>query len=321
MDSETATADRSSGTIPSTASGRVIAAFAAVYLIWGTTYFVLGEVVHEVPPLFMTSIRFVVAGTLLYAWRRSRGAGRPMREQWIAAGWIGALLLLGGYGLTAWAQQRVPSGLTALLVSISPVNMVLIDWLRPGGKRPHAAVFAGLTLGIAGMVLLIGPARLEAAKDADLLSTLACLAASLCWSTGSVLGRFAKQAPDVFLAASMQMLVGAVLLLAASAATGEFARLHLELLTPGILGGWLYLTIAGSLVAFSAYIYLLKVSTPARVSTYAYVNPAVAVFVGWAFGGERVTSRVLAAAALLLGGVALITAWKNRPVAARMKAT
>lgn len=304
-----------------TRSGRVIAAFAAVYLIWGTTYFVLGEVVHEVPPLFMTAVRFAIAGTVLYAWRRTQGAARPTRGQWIASAWIGALLLLGGYGCTSWAQQRVPSGLTALLVAVSPLNMVLIDWLRPGGTRPHPAVFAGLTLGLAGVVLLIGPARLEAAKDADLVSTLACLVASLCWSTGSVFGRLAKQATDVFLAAAMQMLVGAVLLLAASAATGELPRLHLELLTPGILGGWLYLTVAGSLIAFSAYIYLLKVSTPARVSTYAYVNPAVAVFVGWAFGDEVVTPRIITAAALLLGGVALITAWKNRPVPARMSTT
>lgn len=301
--------------------GRVIAAFAAVYLLWGTTYFVLGEVVHQVPPLFMTSMRFVVAGTVLYVWRRSQSAARPTREQWISSAWIGALLLLGGYGCTSWAQQRVPSGLTALLVAVSPLNMVLIDWLRPGGTRPHFTVFAGLTLGLAGVVLLIGPARLEAAKDADLVSTLACLVASLCWSTGSVLGRFAKQAPDVFLAASMQMLVGAVLLLAASAATGEFERLSVSMLTPGLLGGWLYLTIAGSLIAFTAYIYLLKVSTPARVSTYAYVNPAVAVFVGWALGGELVTPRILIAAALLLGGVALITAWKSRPVAPRQGST
>ncbi|MBE2213980.1 MAG: EamA family transporter [Opitutaceae bacterium] len=304
----------------SAARGRVIAAFVAVYLIWGTTYFVLGEVVHEVPPLFMTAMRFVVAGSVLYAWRRSRGAPRPTRGNWIASAWIGALLLLGGYGLTAWAQQRVPSGLTALLVAISPLNMVLLDWLRPGGRRPDTAVFAGLALGLAGMVLLIGPARLEAAKDADLVSTLACLGASLCWSTGSVLGRQARQSSDVFLAAAMQMLVGAVLLLGASAATGEFTRLGAHILSPAMLGGWLYLTIAGSLVAFSAYIYLLKVSTPARVSTYAYVNPAVAVFVGWAFGDEVVTTRILAAAGLLLGGVALITAWKGRAAARRLAA-
>jgi len=296
----------------SAARGRVVAAFAAVYLIWGTTYFVLGEVVHTVPPLLMTAVRFVIAGSVLYAWRRARGAARPSRAEWISAAWIGALLLLGGYGLTAWAQQRVPSGLTALLVAISPVNMVLIDWLRPGGGRPHPAIFAGLALGVAGMALLLGPARLEAAREADLVSALACVVASLCWSSGSVLGRLVRQAPDVFLAASMQMLVGSVLLLGSSAATGEWSRVGPESFTPEAIGGWLYLTVAGSLVAFSAYIYLLKVSTPARVSTYAYVNPAVAVLVGWAFGGEVVTPRILAAAALLLGGVALITVWKGR---------
>jgi len=300
-------------------NGRALAAFAAVYLIWGTTYFVLGEVVHEVPPLFMTSMRFVVAGSVLYVWRRSRGAARPEGAHWFSAAWIGALLLLGGYGLTSWAQQKVPSGLTALLVAISPVNMVLFDWLRPGGKRPQAAIFVGLALGVCGMTLLIGPARLEAAREADLISTLACVLASFCWSSGSVFGRFAKQAPDVFLAAAMQMLAGAVLLLAASAATGEFERLSAGKLTPTLLGGWLYLTIAGSLVAFTAYIYLLKVSTPARVSTYAYVNPAVAVFVGWAFGEELVTPRILLSAILLLGGVALITAWKGRAVAHRFE--
>lgn len=298
-------------------SGRVILAFAAVYVIWGTTYFALGEVVHTVPPLFMTSVRFIAAGTVLYLWRRTHGAAKPEARHWMHAAWISALLLLGGYGLTAWAQQRVPSGLTALLVSISPVNMVLIEWLRPGGKRPGGAVFAGLALGVAGMALLIGPARLEAAREADLLSALACVLASLCWSSGSVLGRLVVQAPDVFLAAAMQMLIGSVLLLGASAATGEFSRLDPAILTAEAVGGWIYLTVAGSLIAFSAYVYLLKVSTPARVSTYAYVNPAVAVFVGWAFGGELVTPRMLVAAALLLGGVALITAWRGRAATRR----
>lgn len=303
-------------TLPPTAGahapGRTLAAFAAVYLIWGTTYFALGQVVQAVPPLFMTSMRFVVAGSLLYAWRRAQGAPRPERAHWVSAAWIGGLLLLGGYGLTAWAQQRVPSGMTALLVSVGPLIIVLLEWLRPGGTRPAGVIFAGLGLGVAGMALLIGPARLEAARDADLISTLSCVLASLCWSAGSVFGRLARQAPDVFLAASMQMLVGAVLLLGASVATGEFARLGPSALAPATLGGFAYLTIAGSLIAFSSYIYLLKNTTPARASTYAYVNPAVAVLVGWAFGREVVTPRILVAAALLLGGVALITLWKGR---------
>lgn len=320
MSSNQAVACAEPAPAPHASQGRVVAAFAAVYLIWGTTYFALGEVVRTVPPLFMTALRFIVAGGVLYLWRRSQGASRPERAHWISAAWISALLLLGGYGLTAWAQQRVPSGLTALLVSISPVNMVLIEWLRPGGKRPAGTVFVGLALGVSGMALLIGPARLEAAREADLVSALACVAASLCWSCGSVLGRLARQAPDVFLAAAMQMLIGSVLLLGASAATGEFSRLDVSLLTTQAIGGWIYLTVAGSLVAFSAYIYLLKVSTPARVSTYAYVNPAVAVAVGWALGGEMVTSRIMMAAALLLGGVALITAWRGREAAQRISA-
>jgi drug/metabolite transporter (DMT)-like permease len=173
-------------------------------------------------------------------------------------------------------------------------------------------VIVGLALGVCGIVLLVGPARLEAAREANLVSALACLAASGFWATGSVLSRQAKQAPDVFLAASMQMLCGAAWLLPASALTGEFARLDVAAFSWALIGGWGYLTFAGSLAAFSAYVYLLKVSTPARVSTYAYVNPAIAVFVGWFLGHEVVNGRILLAAALLLGGVALITVWRGR---------
>lgn len=289
---------------------RALLAFATVYLVWGTTYFVVGEVVHAWPPLLMTAARFLVAGALLYVFRRASGAPRPMVRNWLAATWVAALLLLGGYGITAWAQQRVPSGLTALIVSITPLNMVLVEWLRPGGTRPSPAVLPGLGLGLAGMILLIGPARLEAAREADLPAALACVGASVCWATGSVLGRQARQVPDTLLAAGMQMLAGTILLFIAAVLSGELDAVARAPVTLPLLGGWIYLTLAGSLGAFSAYIYLLKVSTPARVSTYAYVNPVVAVLVGWTFGGEVVTTRIVMAAALLLGGVALITARK-----------
>lgn len=290
----------------------MLLAFATVYLVWGTTYFVVGEVVHAWPPLLMTAGRFAVAGTILYLWRRANGVPAPTLRHWLAASWVGALLLLGGYGLTAWAQQRVSSGLTALLVSVTPLIMVVVEWMRPGGHRPSLPVLMGIGLGLAGMVLLVGPARLEAARNADLISTLACAGAALCWATGSVLGRHAGQVEDSFLAASMQMLVGTVLLSGAGVLTGELAEAAQAPVSFPLVGGWLYLTLAGSLGAYSAYIFLLKVSTPARVSTYAYVNPALAVFVGWAFGSEVVTLRILVAAALLLGGVALITARKKR---------
>ncbi len=290
---------------------RIALAFAVIYLVWGTTYFVVGQVVHAWPPLLMTAGRFVVAGSILYLLRRAQGAGKPTKANWLAALWISALLLLGGYGTTSWAQQHVPSGLTALIVAITPLTMVLIEWLRPRGNRPAPAVFVGLALGFAGMILLIGPARLDAAREAGLLPTLACAGAAVCWATGSVLGRQARQADDAFLAASMQMLLGSAWLTGAAAIAGEFSRIPEMPWTWELFGGWTYLTLAGSLGAYAAYIYLLKVSAPARVSTYAYVNPAVAVFVGWAIGGEVVTSRMLIAAALLLGGVALITARKR----------
>ncbi|MGH8020816.1 MAG: EamA family transporter [Opitutaceae bacterium] len=290
---------------------RVALAFAVIYVVWGTTYFVVGKVVHEWPPLLMTAGRFLVAGPALYLLRRARGAMKPTKANWLAAAWISALLLLGGYGTTAWAQQHVPSGLTALIVAVTPLTMALIEWLRPRGNRPAPAVFLGLFLGFAGMILLIGPARLETARDAGLLPALACAGAAVCWATGSVLGRQARQAGDALLAASMQMLLGAVWLVAAAVAFGEFSRLPETAWRWELFGGWAYLTLAGSLAAYTAYIYLLKVSTPARVSTYAYINPAVAVCVGWALGGEVVTGRMAIAAGLLLGGVALITARKR----------
>ena len=291
---------------------RIIAAFATVYLVWGTTYFAIGEIVHTIPPLLMTASRFLVAGTLLFTWRRFKAPAPPTWAHWRAAALISALLLLGGYGTTAWAQQRVPSGLTALLVSVTPLLMVMIDWLRPGGTRPHGAVFAGLALGGCGIVLLLGPARLEAARETSLGWALLCLCASLSWSTGSILSRQVKQAPDVFLAAGMQMLVGTVWLALAALIAGEPAHFSWAVVDAHAIVAWLYLTFAGSLAAFSAYLYLLKMSTPARASTYAYVNPAIAVFVGWALGHEVVNSRILFAASLLLGGVALITVWRDK---------
>jgi drug/metabolite transporter (DMT)-like permease len=292
---------------------RVVLAFATIYLVWGTTYFVVGEVVHAWPPLLMSSARFLVAGTVLYAWRRTHGAPAPTRENWIAAAWVSVLLLLCGYGVTAWAQKSVPSGLTALIVSMTPLVMVAIEWLRPGGRRPAALVLVGLGMGLTGMLLLVGPSRLDVADEGvPLLPTLACAFASLCWATGSVLGRQARQSRDALLSASMQMLLGCVWLGVAGLLTGELEAARTAPLSLELFGGWLYLTIAGSLGAYTAYIYLLEVSTPARVSTYAYVNPAVAVFVGWLLGGEVVTSRMGFAGALLLGGVMLITLRRPR---------
>ena len=223
------------------------------------------------------------------------------------------MLIFGGNGLVSWAEQTVPSGLAALIIAVSPIFLVGIDWLRPRGVRPTPVVVAGLGLGLIGMLFLVGPARMEAARGADLFSTLICVLAPFLWSLGSIYARHANQTNDVFLNAGMQMLAGSVWLLAAAALTGEFARFSIDAISAHSFGSWVYLTLVGSLVGFSAYVYLLKSTTTAVIATHSYVNPVVAVLIGWMFGGERVTGRILFAAALLIGSVILISSVKRTP--------
>lgn len=291
---------------------RLLVALVTIYIVWGSTYFAIGEAVRTIPPFLMAAARFALAGLLLYTLRRMTGAPRPDAGQWRSAAIVGGLLILGGNGLVSWAEQRVPSGLAALIVSITPVLMVAMEWARPQGTRPGPTILAGLALGLAGMLLLIGPARLETARDADGFSTFICVLAPCLWAGGSIYSRQARQSPDVLLAAAMQMLTGSACLLVASTLTGELGKFALETITVRSAVSWLYLTLIGSLLGFSAYVYLLKHATPAVASTYAYVNPAVAVMLGWALGGEIVNGRIALAGGLLLGSVALITVSRNR---------
>lgn len=291
---------------------RIGLALAGVYIVWGSTYFAIGEAVRTIPPFLMASTRFIVAGAILYAWRRAAGAARPERVHWKSAAIISVFLILGGNGFVSWAEQRVPSGLAALIISVTPVIIVLVDWLRPGGPAPGRLVLAGLAVGLAGMGILVGPARLEAAKDADAFSTFMCVLAPTLWAIGSVYSRHVKQAPDLLMAAGLQMLTGSVWLLLAAGVTGEFATFSVGAITRGSAIAWLYLTLIGALVGYSSYLYLLKHTTPAVATTYAYVNPVVAVLLGWLAGGEIITGRMVFAATLLIGSVVLITAFKGR---------
>ncbi|HEX7051696.1 MAG TPA: EamA family transporter [Longimicrobiales bacterium] len=287
-------------------TSRVVAAFAAVYLIWGSTYLAIRFAIETLPPFLMLGARYLVAGAVLYGWLRFRGAPRPRRAEWGAATVIGGLLLLAGNGAVAWAEQRVASGVAALLVALVPVWMVLVDWARPGGTRPSARVLLGLLVGFIGLGLLVGPGELGGGA-ADPLGAGALMLGSIAWAGGSIYSRHAPLPSQPLLATAIEMLAGGALLTVAGLSLGEGAALDLGAITGTSALAVLYLIVFGSLVGYTAYTWLLQVSTPARVSTYAYVNPVVAVFLGWALAGEPLTARVLLAAAVIIAGVAVIT--------------
>jgi len=299
-------------TAPSPSRSRVIAAFAAVYIVWGSTYLAIRYAVETMPPFLMAGARFIASGVLLYAWARRRGAPKPTGREWRDAVITGVLMLCLGNGAVGWAEQRVPSGLAALLVAVVPLWMVLIDWARPKGERPRALVIAGVVVGLAGLYVLIGPSGLTDGGAADLVGALVLVAASLAWACGSIFNRYGARPESAALSTGLQMLGGSVALVAIGLAQGEGAQLHLSQVSMQSWIGWIYLVTFGSLIGFTAYIYLLKTVSPAKASTYAYVNPLVAVFLGWAIAGESVTMRTIAAAAIILTGVAMITVSQGR---------
>jgi drug/metabolite transporter (DMT)-like permease len=287
---------------------RVALAFATVYVVWGSTYLAILYAIETLPPFSMAGVRFLVAGAVLYVWARWRGgAARPTAEQWRATAIIGLALLVGGNGLVVWSETRVASGVAALLVGSVPLFMVLLDWARPNGTRPGGWVALGLALGLLGLLWLVGPDSLLGGGRADLLGAAALLAASFSWAAGSIYSRHAAVPASPFLATAMQMLAAGVALLALGVALGEPWRFAPRAFSGASALALLYLIVFGSIVAFTAYVWLLRVSTPARVSTYAYVNPVVAVFLGWALAGEELTARMLVAALIIVSGVALIT--------------
>lgn len=288
----------------------ILAAFAAVYLIWGSTYLAIRYAIDTMPPFFMAGVRFLIAGGLLYAWARLRGAPNPTLTHWRAAAVIGGLLLFGGNGGVTWSEQFVPSGLVALMVALVPLWVVLIDWLRPRGIRPSGPMMAGLLLGLGGMALLIGP--WETGGEIELKGALAVIAASLLWSIGSVYSRHAPLPETPLMATAMEMLAGGALLSLASVVTGELPSVNLAAVSPNSALALAYLVLFGSIVAFSAYTWLLKVTTPARAATYAYVNPVVAVILGWALADEALSLRTLIAAAIIVAAVVVITTYRAR---------
>jgi len=283
----------------------LVLGFAAVYILWGSTYLAIRFAVESFPPFVMAGTRHLTAGLILFLVLRARGVALPTALHWKSAAIIGALLLLGGNGLVSWSEQRVPSGLAALIVASVPLWMALVQGIQKR-RRPSAPVLGGLLVGLAGLVLLVAPTKLGGGEHVDLIGAAALLTAALSWVIGSLYSRRAEMPSSTLLAISMEMIAGGAILWIVGLALGEGARIHAAEFTPKAVLSLAYLVVFGSLIGFSAYIWLLKVSTPARVTTYAYVNPVVAVLLGWAFGNEPLTLRIALSAALIVGAVALI---------------
>jgi drug/metabolite transporter (DMT)-like permease len=284
---------------------RLIIMFAAVYILWGSTYLAIRFAIATLPPLFMAGARHLIAGLILYPLARIQSKEQPTKANWLSAAMMGTFLLLGGNGGVCWSEQIVPSGVAALLVASVSLWMVIIEWLRPGGTRPTRRIVIGLILGFAGLIFLVGPSKFGSGRVNPIGATVLLLA-SLSWATGSVSARHLKLPRSPLLTTGMQSLVGGVLLILISVLFGRGASVRLATVSTRSLLALGYLIVFGSLLGLSAYNWLLHHASPARVATYAYVNPVVAMLLGWAIADEAITLRTLLAAAVIIVGVVLV---------------
>jgi drug/metabolite transporter (DMT)-like permease len=285
-------------------------ALIAVYLIWGSTYLAIRYAVETMPPFLMATVRFIVSGSFLYALRRFSGDPAPTTVEWRSATIIGIFLLLGGNGGVVWAEQFVASSLAALLVATVPLWMVLMDAFRPAGHRPGSLALAGILIGFGGVVLLIRSVA-DNADTTSLPGAAALIFASLAWSIGSLYGRTARLPASQLLGTAMEMLAGGVALLLVATLLDEWGDFDIATVSRRSVLALFYLTVIGS-SAFVAYVWLLRVAPTPLVATYAYVNPLVAVLLGYFLAQEPMTVRTLLAAALIIGSIALASIPQSR---------
>jgi drug/metabolite transporter (DMT)-like permease len=290
----------------------ILVAFAAVYVIWGSTYLAIRVGVESFPPLLLAGSRHLVFGLMFYPFLRWKTGIRPTAEQWRTAIVTGLLLLLLGNGGVCVAEQTVPSGVAALLVATVSLWMVLVDWFRPGGTRPVPRVLAGLLLGFAGLALLVGPKDLGGSGRVNPAGVAILVVASFAWSCGSLYSKHGALPSSPLLGAAMQGLCGGVALWVVGFFAGEVRSLHLAAVSTRSWMAMAYLIFFGSMIGFTAYIYILKHSTATRVATYAFVNPVVALSLGWFLLGESITLRTILAAAVILAAVLLVITAPHR---------
>ncbi len=290
----------------------MVAGFAIVYLVWGSTYLAIRYAVETIPPFFMAALRFLIAGGLMYAYLWWRGHARLTGRQWLAAGKAGTFMLVGGNGLVCWAEQSVPSGIAALIVGSAPIWIVSLEWLFFGGQRPTLPVTIGLVLGLAGVALLTGVDQWTPAQVTP-TAALALMAACFFWAWGSLFTKSPEMPPSAILAVAVQMLVGGAALLVVSLALQEPLSFAPSRVSAKSLLALVYLIVFGAILAFTCYNWLFRVCKPAHVATYAYVNPIVAVFLGYALANEPIRPRTVYAAALILVGVILVSLRAAKP--------
>lgn len=297
-------------------SGPVLAALLSVYVFWGGTYLAGRFALESIPPLVVTSARFLIAGVLMYGMEWMRGLDRAGWREWRDAAVSGMLLLAFANGGLVWAQQYIPSGIAAIILGMTPMWLVLIHWLWERTSRPNLLVLTGLVLGFAGIVLLARDAAMEQGGDYFFGACLV-MGSAFFWALGSVYSKMSTQPKRPLQWVAMQMLCGGAVLSIAALLTGQLGRFDAAALTAKSFGGIMYLIFCGSFLGYASYIWLLNHAPASLAATYAYVNPLVAVFVGWLFAGETMGTREALAGVVIIAAVVLITVGNNRKKATR----
>jgi len=287
-------------------------AFAIIYLVWGSTFLAIRIGVREVPPFLLAAMRFVAAGLAIYGWMRLKGTPSPTRREWSGVALLALLIFVGDYGLVFWAEKRVPSGITAVMMATIPAFTALAEIIMMRTQQLTFRLVFALLLGIGGVAVLVSPGFGEGAIDSS--GAIALIAGAICWSLAAVLMRKVPLPQSKIMNSGAQMLAGGVMLALTSLLLREFKGFHAGAVSSGAWLALVYLIVAGSIVAFTAYVWLISHESPTKVGTYAYVNPVVAVLVGYFLGGEALGPRTIAGTALVLVSVvAITTAPKTQP--------
>ncbi|CAG0981734.1 putative inner membrane transporter YedA [Anaerolineales bacterium] len=292
---------------------KIWTALLALYIVWGSTYLGIRFAIETIPPFFHAGIRFLVSGLILVIWQRAAGHALPTRKQWLSTAIVGTLLLLGGNGLVAWAEQFIPSGIAALVIASSPMFLVIGEAIRPNGVRPNWQGIVGLLIGFVGIFILIGPAEISgSATKLNPFGVVALLFACMFWSTGSIFSKSVDLPKSSLMNTGAQMLTGSVGLFIVSLITGELNGWDVTAVSTRSLLGLSYLILVGSLIGFASYGWLLQNAPISLVSTYAYVNPIVAVFLGTWFANEALEPRIWLAAGIIVGSVIFINSTRPK---------